>query len=41
MSNIKQKRMPIAEGMNLFAGSEFGKTIGLISHLCKKWLGNL
>jgi hypothetical protein len=36
MSDIKQKIRPIAEGMDLLAGSEFGNTVGLISHLSKK-----
>ena len=40
MSNIKQKRMPVVEGMDLFAGAEFGNAMELVSHLCKKWLKN-
>jgi hypothetical protein len=36
MTNIKQKRRPVAEGMDLFVGSEIGNTMELISHLCKK-----
>jgi hypothetical protein len=40
MSNIKQKRRPVAEGMDLFVGSEIGNTMELISHLCKKCVKN-
>jgi len=41
MSNIKQKRSPVAEVMDLFAGCEIGNTMELISHLCKKWLKDI
>jgi hypothetical protein len=31
-----QKRRPVAEGVELFAGSEIGNTVGLMLHLLKK-----
>jgi hypothetical protein len=36
MSNIKQKRRPVAECMDVFGGSEIGNTMEIIAHLCEK-----